>query len=86
MNGDLEKELHNIMHGVEDFDPRLAEEETFKQVPGGTTVGNHGEETGHDAVLEQAHEHGFQFKVKDSMGQRFDRWLRRPEHLEDKAK
>ena len=28
----------------------------------------------------------FQFKVKDSMGQRFDRWLRRPDHVEDKAK
>ena len=55
-------------------------------MPGGATVGNHVEETGLDAVLEQAHAHGFQPKVKDSMGQRFDRWLRRPEHVEDKAK
>ena len=47
---------------------------------------NHGDETGHDAVLEQAHAHGFQFKAKDSMGQRFGRWLRRPGHVDDKAK
>ena len=68
MDGDLEKELQNIMRGVEDFDPRLAEEELFKQAPGGMTVTNHGDETGHDAVLEQAHSHGFQFKVNGSMG------------------
>ena len=79
------------MEGVlsEDFDPRAAEEQLFKDFAPDDWEDDEKNSKDVDSIdetLEKAKAVGFNFMARDGLGQRFDRWLRKVEQAPMKDK